>query len=478
MILLRLLAASILASLLMMATAEASVTISNIPTKHMRCTSGICTPTATNAYLNVRDLVAMLAVSDVTVKSNATASDIRVASPLAWTSSHRLTLDAYQSIHVLAPVMVEGTSGLTLTTNDGGTGGSYDFRTSTAGSIRFWDTASSLVINGAAYTLASDLKMLANQIGANPEGNYALANSYDATADGTYSGPAITAVLEGTLDGLGNSISHLKIDTGPPRGYEELGLFSYLFGTLRDLGLPYVTIASENTGSPNVAGALAAVNGGTIINCFATGRIIFRGEGSVGGLVGENNSGSIWNSHASVKVVASGSASSVGGMVGAMGYPATISGSYATGSVSWNASGGAVGGLVGFNDGTIVDSYAMGAVLGGKGSRTGGLVGATSNATMRTSYAAGAVAAAPGRQTLIGGLVGDNQVTQVLQSVWDTTASGISNCTGYTDHGVDCTGVTTAQLKSGLPAGFDPAVWGQNASINNGYPYLLANPPQ
>ena len=28
-----------------------------------------------------------------------------------------------------------------------------------------------------------------------------------------------------------------------------------------------------------------------------------------------------------------------------------------------------------------------------------------------------------------------------------------------------------------LPAGFDPAIWGQNASINNGYPYLLANPP-
>ena len=39
------------------------------------------------------------------------------------------------------------------------------------------------------------------------------------------------------------------------------------------------------------------------------------------------------------------------------------------------------------------------------------------------------------------------------------------------------TGLTDAQLKSGLPAGFDPAVWGQSAGINNGYPYLLSNPP-
>jgi len=33
------------------------------------------------------------------------------------------------------------------------------------------------------------------------------------------------------------------------------------------------------------------------------------------------------------------------------------------------------------------------------------------------------------------------------------------------------------QLKAALPPGFDPAIWGQSASINNGYPYLLANPP-
>jgi len=32
------------------------------------------------------------------------------------------------------------------------------------------------------------------------------------------------------------------------------------------------------------------------------------------------------------------------------------------------------------------------------------------------------------------------------------------------------TGLTDAQLKSRLPAGFGPKIWGQSPAINNGYP--------
>lgn len=39
-------------------------------------------------------------------------------------------------------------------------------------------------------------------------------------------------------------------------------------------------------------------------------------------------------------------------------------------------------------------------------------------------------------------------------------------------------GLTTEQLQSGLPAGFDPSIWGEDAKINHGLPYLLANPPE
>ena len=38
-------------------------------------------------------------------------------------------------------------------------------------------------------------------------------------------------------------------------------------------------------------------------------------------------------------------------------------------------------------------------------------------------------------------------------------------------------GLTTQQLQSALPTGIDPAIWGDEPNINNGYPYLLANPP-
>ncbi|HEY6578573.1 MAG TPA: hypothetical protein VIY09_04570 [Rhizomicrobium sp.] len=40
------------------------------------------------------------------------------------------------------------------------------------------------------------------------------------------------------------------------------------------------------------------------------------------------------------------------------------------------------------------------------------------------------------------------------------------------------TGLTTTQLQSGLPQGFDPTVWAENPKINGGLPYLIANPPR
>ena len=39
------------------------------------------------------------------------------------------------------------------------------------------------------------------------------------------------------------------------------------------------------------------------------------------------------------------------------------------------------------------------------------------------------------------------------------------------------TGLTTAQLQSGLPAGFDPSIWAESPNINGGLPYLITNPP-
>jgi hypothetical protein len=59
---------------------------------------------------------------------------------------------------------------------------------------------------------------------------------------------------------------------------------------------------------------------------------------------------------------------------------------------------------------------------------------------------------------------------------WDTSTSGTNQGSGDGgDEGV--LGLTTAQFQSGLPAGFDPTIWAENPSINNGFPYLINNPP-
>ncbi len=170
-------------------TAHAAMTISNTKTKNVTCTGGVCTPTGGNANLNTGELQTMLASSDVTVKSSASAPALGVLDPLTWASTHRLTLDAYDSIHVRAPIVIEGKSGLTLVTNDGGTGGDYIFED--GGTANFWDLASSLVINGHSYTLVGDVKTLASDIAIDSSGSYALAASYDATPDGLYDPPPI-----------------------------------------------------------------------------------------------------------------------------------------------------------------------------------------------------------------------------------------------------------------------------------------------
>jgi hypothetical protein len=35
-----------------------------------------------------------------------------------------------------------------------------------------------------------------------------------------------------------------------------------------------------------------------------------------------------------------------------------------------------------------------------------------------------------------------------------------------------------ASARSGLPAGFDFTIWAEKKNINNGLPYLIANPPR
>ncbi len=49
------------------------------------------------------------------------------------------------------------------------------------------------------------------------------------------------------------------------------------------------------------------------------------------------------------------------------------------------------------------------------------------------------------------------------------------NPSGTNDPGIK--GLSNAQLQSGLPKGFSPRIWSEDADINSGLPYLIANAP-
>ncbi len=86
-----------------------------------------------------------------------------------------------------------------------------------------------------------------------------------------------------------------------------------------------------------------------------------------------------------------------------------------------------------------------------------------------------------GSGVIVGGLIGDDLAqTRTTNSFWDMDTSGIANPAqgaGNVQNDPGITGLSDAQLKSGLPAGFDPSTWKESVKLNNGDPYLIDNPP-
>ena len=249
------------------------------------------------------------------------------------------------------------------------------------------------------------------------------------------------------------------------------------------------TTISNSSASGNIAGRFSARAGGlignanigtTISHCRATGSVSGTGSGELGGLAGLFSYGTITLSSASGNIIAGTTPGGAvgGGLAGNM-FQGDISQSFATGTVS-GVRGGDMGGLVGSaGQSTISQSYATGAVSSANATgNAGGLVG-LSNAMVSQSYSTGATSG--GSSTQIGGFIGDDFVPgQIASAYWDLNTSGISDPgqgagTPRNDPGI--TGLTTAQFQSGLPSGFDSNVWAQSPGINNGYPYLIANPP-
>lgn len=496
------------------AQAHAALSVSSGTTSNVTCTSHVCTSTAASAVLNVHDLKNLLSTGDTTVIAAGGANDLAVASPLTWSDTRRLTLDAPHSIRIDRNIEVTGPGQVWLTINDGGSGGNLSF--GARGTIHFWDLSSGLTINGVPYTLEGDVAALASDVAAHPSGHFALAADYDATPDGTYASSPIPTHFTGAFEGLNHVISHLRVvqsTTG------NLGLFAETEAgsSIENLGLASIVVRGTTRVT---AGGLAGQGAGRFENVFAKGTVAGRRNSNVGGLVGELvNGGQILSSYTSGKItvtiggslgglaggtdstvfvqnahstasVTGGGGSFAGGLFGVLS--GTVKTSWASGAVAIGdqiqgsppaSAGGLVGYLLTSNSLGIIDCYATGAVASGNGTGAGGLVGATSISggftPIKTSYSTGAVTAGAGGSP--GGFIGFQLGSGgSANAYWDTTTSGISNPAqgvGNVSNAPGITGLTNAQLQSGLPAGFNGTVWALDSAINGGLPFLIANPP-
>lgn len=277
-----------------------------------------------------------------------------------------------------------------------------------------YDPDAPVMLEGSGTAEEPYLIRDANDLGAvwlKPAAHYRLETPLDLSPI-TWS-MAVVPWFDGIFDGNGYVISNLRIE-----GVGTLGLFgeSDAAASILNLGLEAVEI--DGTGT--YIGGLAGINRGSIVGSYSTGTLV--GDWYIGGLVGDNegsittsysestvsadaytagglvgrNSGSITSCHSAGEVTADGH---VGGLVGQNYIGGVITVSYSTAAARGTDT--YVGGLVGYNSGSVATSHSTG-TIDGMG-YVGGLTGCNSG-TIATSYSTSTV---DGEQ-LVGGLAGFN----------------------------------------------------------------------
>lgn len=451
-------------------------------------------------------------VTASTAGAGTDAGDITVASPVVWSGTGTLSLEADRDIALQADIRgVNGGLSLMAGRNIGATAavdvGDFGL---VAGDWRQVDAAlpffraASFHIDGGSFLRASggdggvvDPYRISDVYGLQGIGSNAttLANYYlladDIDASGTAAwnfGSGFRPIgffgdqFTGSFDGAGHTVSGLSAAW---IFWDGVGLFGTVgaSGTVRNVGV------RDSSFEGGAAGGVVGWNFGTVANVWSNATV--RGS-TIGGVVGSND-GTVTDSHAEGAVSGSGAGGFVGRNAG------TIARSWATGQVSGDAT---LGGFVGLNEGAgdIRFSYATGHVTS-TGPDAGGFVG-RNTAAISDSYARGNVSARkpvfdgigalhaggffgnqePGGtitrvfstgsvdndSVYVGGLGGRNFGGTVTSSYWDTQTSGRTRGVGGITAG---TGRTTAQMMQ--QSTFAPFDFGSDWAIYDGQTYPM-----
>ncbi len=308
---------------------------------------------------------------------------------------------------------------------------------------------------GDPYQIATltDLKWIADQVNGGTitfSGEY-LIQTANIDASSTSSGAGWVAIgaegtgtFSGNYDGQGYTISNLYINNPSANYY---GLWGYCDdATIKNLGVTnvsivagddvgglagymdsggtisncYVTGSVKSTGSTGYVGGLCGESFSNVDNCFA-GCTVVAENGSAGGLIANFATANLTYSYSSGSVTVNSEASEVGGLLGTVSTGSSVENCFSESSVSTNGvlhreptnpDFSNIGGLIGTNQGTVVNCYANGSITilnAENESEIGGLLGGNTG-TVSYSYSTCSlsVTSVTGNTPMVGGFVGMN----------------------------------------------------------------------
>lgn len=201
-------------------------------------------------------------------------------------------------------------------------------------------------------------------------------------------------------------------------GNRSIGGLAGMIGTFDEIS--NCSSSGVISGDSHAGGLIGELLNGTVNNCYSSGSV--SGWSYIGGLMGTSTYGVVTDSYSTASV--SGTGGYVGGLAGKTFF-GRIRYCYATSEISGNDK---VGGLVGYNYGTVDNCYSTGSVSGI--TEVGGLVGKNYRA-ISNCYSSGSVSGT----TDTGGLVGWDYDLKSDYTVcfWDSDVNpdlnGIGNVT-------------------------------------------------
>jgi len=291
------------------------------------------------------------------------------------------------------------------------------------------------------FLLTRDLDLDPNLPGRRIFGRAIIAPDLYGRGDDFYGTP-----FAGVFDGQGHTLSNLTVAGG-----HYLGLFGRLApeAEVRNVSL----VRARVSGYGVCVGVLVGSNMGDVTGCDGNG--VVDGYRHVGGLVGSNKGGRVIDCHSAATVTGG---DRVGGLVGRNGIANTegvIRNSFSTGPV--NGSRVQIGGLVGWNEGSVSQCHSTSDVHGGSGA--GGLAG-TNDGSIAQCHSAGPVSGS----SEVGGLVGYHEWGDITQCYSTGAVSGyydVGGLVGYSESTVtQCYSTGAVQSAGQCVGGLTGDDWG------------------